>query len=152
MAGSIFWAGLANTARVVTVAVGQARYGVDLSKGWQHDAIGLIAVVVALLMVVSSDRLLAFLLTPIVLPSDRPLLNPLSKTWNAWVGGKSEGQGAGSSEQGAGLADAELAPALRSPAEVSRPLLAGPDDRSCGQFSDPRNPAVRRAELCPLHN
>ncbi len=96
-AASVFWAGLANTARVVTIAVGRASYDVDLSKGWQHDAIGLIAVIVALAMVVSSDCLLAFLLRPIVLPDARAINNPLSQRWNAWMIGEQE---AGSTEQG----------------------------------------------------
>ncbi|MGO8748682.1 MAG: exosortase U [Thermoguttaceae bacterium] len=87
LVSSVFWAGLGNTARVVAIAIGQSRYGVDLSSGWQHEALGLITVGLALLMVVCSDRLLAFFLGPIAFADAEPLENPLSGAWNWCVSG-----------------------------------------------------------------
>lgn len=86
LASSVCWAGLANAARVTTVAVGQAVYGCDLSADAPHTALGFAAVVFCLSMIVCTDRLLAFFLGPIVLPVLDHELNPLSRAWN-WLTG-----------------------------------------------------------------
>ncbi len=93
LASSVCWAGVTNAARVVTVAVAQASVGLDLSSGWAHTALGLTTTCVALLMVLSTDRLLAFLLGPIVPVSPDDELNPLSRAWNWCVGGIRSGAG-----------------------------------------------------------
>lgn len=86
LASSACWAGLTNVVRVVTVAVVQASYGWDLSSGWPHTLLGWATVGVALLMVICTDRLLAFLLGPIVPAGLAHELNPISRAWNWCVG------------------------------------------------------------------
>lgn len=100
LVASACWAGVANLVRIVTVALVQSRFGVDLSSGWQHEVLGLTTLALALLMLASTDRLLAFFLGPIEFneaESDvlepiesgeaKPEVNPLSGAWNWCVGG-----------------------------------------------------------------
>jgi len=82
LAASVFWAGLMNMLRVVTVTLAQSWCGVNLSSGWPHEALGFVTVGLALLLVASTDRLLAFLLGPIEFLGVRPRRNPFSKAWN----------------------------------------------------------------------
>jgi exosortase len=86
LASSVFWAGLMNMVRVVTVALAQSWLGVNISSGWQHETLGFVTVGLALLMVASTDRLLAFLLGPIEFPDEQSRRNPLSRGWNWCVG------------------------------------------------------------------
>jgi len=86
LVSSVGWAGLTNAARVVMVAVGQASYGRDLSTGWPHTALGLATVALGLLMVICTDRLLAFLLGPILPAEPGHELNPMSRAWNWCLG------------------------------------------------------------------
>jgi exosortase/archaeosortase family protein len=87
LATSAFWAAVANTARVTTIAIAQTRYDLDLSSGWQHQTLGFTTVGLAMLMLVSTDRVLAFLLQPI--PHDEGgRANPLSEIWNRCVAGE----------------------------------------------------------------
>ena len=95
LVASVCWAGLSNIGRVVAIAVAQARYHVDWSTGWQHEALGFAVIGLALLMLVCTDRFLAFLLGPIVW--SRVLFrgalshNPLCKAWNRFVSGQPNG-------------------------------------------------------------
>jgi exosortase/archaeosortase family protein len=88
LATSVFWAAVANTVRVTTIASAQSRYDVDLSSGWQHQTLGFTTVGLAMLMLVSTDRILAFLLQPIPLHDEGGRANPLSKIWNRCVAGE----------------------------------------------------------------
>ena len=87
LAASVFWAGLMNMLRVVTVTLAQSWCGVDLSAGWRHETLGFVTVGLALLLVASTDRLLAFLLGPIEFHGVRPRRNPVSRAWNWCLGG-----------------------------------------------------------------
>jgi exosortase len=60
---SVFWAGLANTCRVLLVVFSVEKYGVDFSTGWPHEVLGLITFAFALFLVASTDRLLFVLFT-----------------------------------------------------------------------------------------
>jgi exosortase len=61
VASAFAWVVLGNVARVVTVALAQARWGLDLSHGWPHEALGLVILVAVLALTVSTDRLLQFI-------------------------------------------------------------------------------------------
>ena len=61
----IAWAAVTNVLRIVTIGIGLRKLNVDLSEGWQHDVLGLVLFAVALLMAISTDRLLAFFLAPV---------------------------------------------------------------------------------------
>jgi hypothetical protein len=58
---AVGWVLIANVARVVTVAYGTTHWGVDLTEGWRHEALGAGVFGLALALVWSSDRFLLFL-------------------------------------------------------------------------------------------
>lgn len=83
LATAVFWALMMNVFRVVIIAWGQVRWGVDLAHGWQHEAVGYAGVGGAILLLLSADRLLAFLFGGI--PDDPRVnasINPLVALWN----------------------------------------------------------------------
>jgi len=95
LASSVFWAGSANVGRVVTVAVAQSWWNIDLTSGFGHEVLGITVVGIALLLLASTDRLLAFLLGQIDLRArydvdydeeEEVAVNPLSNAWNRFVG------------------------------------------------------------------
>lgn len=102
LVSSFAWAWLANVARVVAVALSQGWYQVDLSSGWRHELLGYAAIALALVLLASTDRSLAFLLRPIApRAGELPLQvmseeNPLSWAWNWLVrAGRQTGGGRG---------------------------------------------------------
>jgi exosortase len=62
---ALAWVLAANVARVVLVVLLYARRGIDLTAGWRHDALGLFLFSLALGLIWSTDRLLAFLAGPV---------------------------------------------------------------------------------------
>jgi exosortase len=86
LASSAAWAGVMNAARVVTVAVAFATQGWNLSSGWPHELLGVATVGLAVVMVICTDRVLAFFLGPIVPADPQHALNPLSRAWNWCLG------------------------------------------------------------------
>src|SRR5262249_15053610 len=64
LAAAVGWVLAANVARVVGVAWLAARAGIDVSAGWRHEAFGLALFAVAVVLIVSTDGLLSFLLAP----------------------------------------------------------------------------------------
>jgi len=65
MCSAVFWAVGANMVRVGTVALAYSMRGVDLSSGWVHELLGLVAFAVALGLIASTDSLIVFLMGPI---------------------------------------------------------------------------------------
>jgi exosortase/archaeosortase family protein len=63
-------AAITNIVRIVVLAVAQERWSLDLAEGWRHDLLGLCLFVVALVLAVSTDRLLRFLFRPIETESE----------------------------------------------------------------------------------
>ena len=61
------WAFLLNVSRISIIAYSFDRFGWDLSKGTVHDILGLVLFSLSFVALVSTDMLLEFLLTPIVL-------------------------------------------------------------------------------------
>jgi exosortase len=61
---AVVWVLLVNVARVAGVALILARWNVDLSSGWRHDAFGLLLFAGAVGLIASTDQLLGFLLAP----------------------------------------------------------------------------------------
>ncbi|MGF1579453.1 MAG: exosortase U [Gemmataceae bacterium] len=58
------WVLAANVLRVVTITVCKVRWGIDLSEGWRHEALGIVVFLIAVAMVWSTDRCLLFLSAP----------------------------------------------------------------------------------------
>jgi exosortase len=65
---------VANVARVAVVALVLARWDLDWSSGWRHDALGLLFFAGAVGLIASADQLLGFLLTPCRLATPASLL------------------------------------------------------------------------------
>jgi exosortase len=60
---AVFWAGLGNLVRVVTMTVALANWNLDLSSGWPHQLLGMAVFGLALLGVASTDQILASVLS-----------------------------------------------------------------------------------------
>ena len=56
------WAVVMNIARISTIAIAASQFGLDLSVGAAHEVLGLIVFLLTFIAVVSTDRLLVFLL------------------------------------------------------------------------------------------
>jgi exosortase len=83
MSTGVFWALAMNVLRVLTIAIAQMGYSVDLTTGWKHDAVGYVALVLSIPFLLSSDMLLKFLIGGI--PDDPkmyPRINVLVRLWN----------------------------------------------------------------------
>jgi exosortase len=59
---AVFWVIVANAVRVILVAVLTTQWGLPVTEGWAHEALGLVLFVVILVLIVSTDRLLLFFL------------------------------------------------------------------------------------------
>lgn len=85
IASSAFWALGMNVFRVIAIAIAQTRLALDLTSGWKHELIGYIGILIALALVISTDRLLAFAFGPIADdPLKHPKVNMLVRLWN-WL-------------------------------------------------------------------
>lgn len=82
IAGAI-WAMVLNLFRIVAIAVALDWYGMDLSKGWQHEVLGYFCLTLAIGMLLTTDRLLAVLFFPTP-ATNIPFggVNPLNTVWN----------------------------------------------------------------------
>lgn len=80
---ALMWAVLCNTLRVTTIAYTAAYAQVDLSTGFVHDLIGYAALIVAILLTLSTDSLLAICFRPVGEESSWQD-NPISVCWN-WM-------------------------------------------------------------------
>lgn len=78
---ALIWAVLCNTLRVTSVAFAASQFNLDLSEGWAHDLTGYVALAIAILLVLSTDSLLAHWFHPVD-HTDRFNDNPLVDLWN----------------------------------------------------------------------
>ena len=60
VAASVVWVLVGNVLRIVTIAVAEARWGLDLSHGWRHTVLGFVIFFAMLGLVFSTDRLFAW--------------------------------------------------------------------------------------------
>jgi exosortase len=60
LAAAVWWVLLANVARVVLLAAVSSSWGIDLSHGWRHEALGLLLFALVLALTLSTDCLLRF--------------------------------------------------------------------------------------------
>lgn len=85
----IAFAGMMNVARVVFIAYAWEAWQLDVSTGWQHEAVGYGSLLIAAMLLLSTDALLGFF-TDVVPDVPRPGLsglyvNPLICLWNSVV-------------------------------------------------------------------
>ena len=77
------WAGLMNVIRIVSIALGQEWYGIDLSHGWPHAILGYACLSFAVLLLMSTDRLLRVMFFPTNPDAiNSKLANPIIRLWN----------------------------------------------------------------------
>jgi len=82
MGTGVFWALLMNTCRVLAIAIGQVRFGVDLTTGWQHDVVGYLAMGLSIPFLLSTDRFIQFAFGGI--PEDPRMYNRINVFVLAW--------------------------------------------------------------------
>ena len=78
------WAGVMNVLRITAIALAQEWCSVDLSHGWQHAALGYFCLATAILLLLSTDRMVRVFFFPT--NPDRQsskFINPLVRWWNA---------------------------------------------------------------------
>lgn len=83
VATSALWAVLLNLTRIVVIALGLDWFQVDLANGWQHEVLGYCCLFLAIVFLLSTDRLLAVVFFPVP-ASNFPLggYNPINRVWN----------------------------------------------------------------------
>ena len=88
-----FWAGILNVFRITIMAFALDSFGLDMTEGWRHEALGLALFAGTLGLSFCTDRLLLFLMTPISSPEADMYANYeveaveplLTKIWNRIV-------------------------------------------------------------------
>lgn len=65
----IFFAGVTNVLRIISIALAWEYFQWDISSGWQHDVLGYATLLIAALLTLSADAFLAYLTSPV--PSDQ---------------------------------------------------------------------------------
>ncbi|MCA9198627.1 MAG: exosortase U [Planctomycetales bacterium] len=71
-----------NVARIVAIAVAEARWSWDLSEGTPHEVLGLVLFTITFIAMLSTDQFLCFVLAPISNASSMTSDNSLVKLWN----------------------------------------------------------------------
>ena len=93
LASAFCFAGVMNIVRICAISIGWQQYRLDLSTGWQHDAIGYATLALAATLVFSTDAFLGLMLSPIpdglAVPNDSGVRNPLTALWNRVCGQRS---------------------------------------------------------------
>lgn len=83
---SVGWATVMNTVRIVSIAIAETNFGINLADGSAHEVLGLALFSMTFIASMSTDQFLEFLLIPIeVVGGDSAVRhNPLVRTWN-WL-------------------------------------------------------------------
>ncbi len=88
----IVYAGTMNVFRIVAIAIAWQDWQLDLTAGWKHDALGYTALLLAILLLISTDALLHFLFAPfrdhLYGPFSGVYRNPFTTLWNTLCGGR----------------------------------------------------------------
>ncbi len=86
LAFAALWSLAMNILRVTAIAVAQDWFSIDLAHGWQHEVLGYTCLLLAILLLWSTDRLFLVCFFPI--PSNETAnrnVNPISAFWNRHV-------------------------------------------------------------------
>jgi exosortase len=88
---TVFWSLLMNTIRILLIPLADVHMnGLDLSKGVPHDLLGYAALIVGILLVLSTDQFLLFLFGEVedVSEDSSGLQRPITRFWNKVLAGK----------------------------------------------------------------
>jgi exosortase len=77
------WAMVLNIVRIVSIAYALDRFELDLATGWMHELLGYVCLALSILLLLSTDRLLAVFFFPTP-TTNVPFggTNPINKGWN----------------------------------------------------------------------
>ncbi|WP_182864972.1 exosortase U [Stieleria mannarensis] len=81
LAGMV-WAMVMNVMRITSIALAQEWYGFDLSEGPAHATLGWVCLVIAVLLTLSTDRLLNVMFYPVPPDESGHEGNPVARLWN----------------------------------------------------------------------
>ena len=84
IAAGALWAISLNVARICWVAIAHAWWDADLSTGRPHEILGLFLFVITFVALVSTDRILAFLLSPIPVSDGEERRNEVNRLVSLW--------------------------------------------------------------------
>lgn len=89
---AVFWAMFVNVVRILLIPVLDMNSGVDLSEGFGHVLLGWGALVLGLILLLSTDQLLLFLFGPVDPEEGRggPFGKLITKFWNQLVSGNED--------------------------------------------------------------
>ncbi|KAA5543829.1 exosortase U [Roseiconus nitratireducens] len=79
----VIWAMVMNVVRITSIALAQEWYGYNWSTGTAHEILGWVCLLVAALMMLSTDRLLRVAFYPVPPDESGNLGNPVARIWNA---------------------------------------------------------------------
>lgn len=79
---AVLWAGIMNIVRVVVIALAQERLDLDLAHGWQHEVLGFACLGIAIVLLLSVDRLMKVLFFPMPSELSDNIPNPILVFWN----------------------------------------------------------------------
>lgn len=82
LAAGVVWATMMNIVRITTIALALDWYAFDLSTGTPHEVLGWICLGCAVLMMLSTDRLIRVMFYPIPPLESGRLGNPMARIWN----------------------------------------------------------------------
>ncbi len=92
----LFWAYLMNTLRILVIPIAQATFNLDLSSGVSHDMLGYFCVILAILLVVSTDQFLSFVFGPVdpnTFESSSQFVRRINRFWNRVFSGTAQSSG-----------------------------------------------------------
>ena len=90
---AVFFAGVMNIVRVTVIAIAQEWWRLDLAHGWKHEVLGYVCLFVAILLLLSCDRLFRVLFFPVPTDaSEARLYNPLELFWNRQMASMAVGE------------------------------------------------------------
>lgn len=72
LVSAVFWAVLMNSVRILVIPIADSMFGVDLKEGLPHELLGYAVMILAFLMLLSTDQLLEFLLGRQTIDDDAP--------------------------------------------------------------------------------
>lgn len=85
VAAAVVWAILMNSIRIIMIPVADYWWGLDLSTGFQHELLGYATLTLGILLLLSTDQVLLFLLGPGNVPQEKKgrVTRLLSSLWTS---------------------------------------------------------------------
>lgn len=85
LVAAMCWSGFGNILRIVTITVAFQQWEIDLTTGWQHDALGMATFAISFGLLLSTDRWLHAFMSPV--EPDEDNASRFGQLWNRWIAG-----------------------------------------------------------------